>query len=353
MSDAPTTEIAPSKGKHIRGAHILYAMALLGSAVLLFGPFGVLVGFILTAMWSFVFYRESRPNSLCIVLMLAFICSCLFFVFAPSLSYRETSWHSTCKNNLKMIMLALHNYHDDYGSFPPAYVADENGRPMHSWLLLPYFDEQELYDAYRFDEPWDSEANRKLLLRTPYPYACPSHSNSLDGDGVTSYAAVVGPRSAFSGDRGRTLNEFPDRTWKTVTIVETDSDAIPWTEPRDIDLSAAVRLLGSTDPDAIGTHQYKEFFFEYLPYRQVALADGRVGSAPAGLDAEFARQLLTVDDGGPSGGPDVNPFASQRHRNLRIFNAFRFALFALLAVLPLTWVWLNPRPREKRPPAAA
>jgi len=36
--------------------------------------------------------------------------------------------------------LALFNYHDDYGSYPPAYIADESGRPMHSWrvLILPY-----------------------------------------------------------------------------------------------------------------------------------------------------------------------------------------------------------------------
>jgi hypothetical protein len=51
--------------------------------------------------------------------------------------------------------LALRNYHDRYGRFPPAYVADEHGRPTHSWrvLLLPWLDHRAIYDRYRFDEP--------------------------------------------------------------------------------------------------------------------------------------------------------------------------------------------------------
>ncbi|MCL4193506.1 MAG: DUF1559 domain-containing protein, partial [Thermoguttaceae bacterium] len=46
---------------------------------------------------------------------------------APS-GIPEAPRRSRCSNNLKHIGLALHNYHDQYGSFPPAYIADENGR---------------------------------------------------------------------------------------------------------------------------------------------------------------------------------------------------------------------------------
>ena len=40
-------------------------------------------------------------------------------------------------------------------SWPPAYLADRDGKPMHSWrvLILPFLEQQELYRAYHFDEP--------------------------------------------------------------------------------------------------------------------------------------------------------------------------------------------------------
>src|SRR5260221_9789347 len=69
---------------------------------------------------------------------------------------RPAARRSQCKNNLKQIGLALHNYHGVWGSFPPPYIPDEQGRPKHSWrtLILPMFDQAPLYNKYRFDEPW-------------------------------------------------------------------------------------------------------------------------------------------------------------------------------------------------------
>src|SRR5262245_29474808 len=49
-----------------------------------------------------------------------------------------------CKyNNVKQIGLALLNYREKYGTLPPAYIADEARRPMHSWrvLILPFLDQ--------------------------------------------------------------------------------------------------------------------------------------------------------------------------------------------------------------------
>jgi Protein of unknown function (DUF1559) len=40
--------------------------------------------------------------------------------------------------------LTVANYHDTYGRFPPAYIADHDGRPMHSWrvLILPLLEQR-------------------------------------------------------------------------------------------------------------------------------------------------------------------------------------------------------------------
>ena len=106
-----------------------------------------------------------------------------------------------CANNLKQIGLALHAYHERYGVLPPAYVADANGRPMHSWrvLLLPFLEQQSLYDWYDFREPWDGPHNIKLLNNTPSCYICPSRLSYPTT--VTSYVAITGPGTMFPAPR--------------------------------------------------------------------------------------------------------------------------------------------------------
>ena len=72
-------------------------------------------------------------------------------------------------NNLKQIAMALQCYHQANGCFPPAYIADKTGKPMHSWrvLILPYLDRDDLYKAYNFTEPWDGPNNKKLATSRP------------------------------------------------------------------------------------------------------------------------------------------------------------------------------------------
>ncbi len=67
--------------------------------------------------------------------------------------YDRTPSHST--NGLHLIALALRMYRQDKGCFPPAFVADSSGKPLHSWrtLILPYLDMSALYQAYDFAEP--------------------------------------------------------------------------------------------------------------------------------------------------------------------------------------------------------
>jgi hypothetical protein len=80
---------------------------------------------------------------------------------------RESAHQSACQGRLNQMQLAFLNYHERYGSFPPAYVADAAGKPMHSWrvLMLPFIDHVQVYDEYDFAEPWDGPHNRKLADR--------------------------------------------------------------------------------------------------------------------------------------------------------------------------------------------
>jgi hypothetical protein len=105
-----------------------------------------------------------------LLVVIAIIAVLIAFLLPAVRSARGAAYRSHCSSNLKQIALALHNYHDTFGAFPPAYVADESGKPMHSWrvLILPFLESSPLYDKYRFDEPWDGPNNRQLLKHMPY-----------------------------------------------------------------------------------------------------------------------------------------------------------------------------------------
>src|SRR5215831_16651108 len=105
---------------------------------------------------------------------------------------RESARRMQCYNNLRNIVIALHSYESTYGCLPPAYTVDANGKPLHSWrtLILPFIDQQPLYNQIDFSKPWDDPANRTASETRLKLYECPS---STAGKGHTTYLAVVAP----------------------------------------------------------------------------------------------------------------------------------------------------------------
>ena len=80
-----------------------------------------------------------------------------------------------CSNNMRLLLLAMHNYETANREFPEATELDDAGKPMHSWRvkILPYIEQQALYDQYDFSQPWDSPTNIKLLDQMPDCFCCP------------------------------------------------------------------------------------------------------------------------------------------------------------------------------------
>lgn len=78
---------------------------------------------------------------------------------------REAARRSQCKNNLKQLGLAIHNYHDTCNSLPPAYINPGSGGSASLFpagntrningnlLLLPYLDQSPLYNQINFSLP--------------------------------------------------------------------------------------------------------------------------------------------------------------------------------------------------------
>jgi type II secretory pathway pseudopilin PulG len=144
---------------------------------------------------------------------------------------REAARRSQSTNNLKQIGLALHNYHDQKKSFPPAYTTDKDGKPGLSWrvLILPYVGEMALYQQFHLDEPWDSEHNKPLLAKIPRVYVSPNYSGP---PGRTNYLGIGGEKGIFGGKEGVPLAKITDGTSNTIIVVEANNQsAVEWTKP--------------------------------------------------------------------------------------------------------------------------
>src|SRR5262245_6645518 len=89
---------------------------------------------------------------------------------------REAARRMQAHNHLKQIGLAMQNYHDVYGEFPPAVVKDASGKPLYSGrvLLLPFLEEKPLFDQFDKSQAWDSPANLLARHRVPKVFTDPS-----------------------------------------------------------------------------------------------------------------------------------------------------------------------------------
>ena len=124
-------------------------------------------------------------------LILAFA-SGLFAILASAvMAACEAARRSQCTCNLCQIKLALHNYHETYGTLPPAYIVDANGKPMHSWrmLIMPFLEQSGIFNQYDFSEPWNGPNNIKLLDSMPSNLACPSRLDKPIK--LTSYVVIT------------------------------------------------------------------------------------------------------------------------------------------------------------------
>ena len=130
----------------LRLKHLFYVTALFAAWLNLAGWFGIFLAALISSGWCYLFFatgfsRRQRALELGIVVLVLLL---LFACLLPGVvsHARPAARRMQCGNNIKQLCLALHNYHDHYGSFPPAITYDAAGVPLHSWrvLLLPWLE---------------------------------------------------------------------------------------------------------------------------------------------------------------------------------------------------------------------
>jgi len=176
----------------------------------------------------------SKRRAIAFLLAGAAAFAVVYFVALGCSRYRRSPpQHATL--HLHRIWTAMLQYEECHGVLPPAYLCDDNGKPIHSWrvLLLPFLDQKELYSSYNFSQPWDGPNNRRLIETMPEVYSWPE--NRANDDTTTGYVVVVGEGTAFPGCRSiRAEDILPSARKETIMVVQCADSGIAWTEPRDL-----------------------------------------------------------------------------------------------------------------------
>lgn len=202
------------------------------------------------------------------------------------LALRGNANQSESQNNLKQIMLAIHNFHDAHGRMP-ADIKDKNGKAILSWRveILPFIEQQALYNQFKLDQPWDSRANKEASQTIVKAFQSPRDKTSIDTDGygVTNYLGVAGKGGMFEAGVKITLATITDGTSNTIALVES-AKAAPWAKPADFELDLEQPL--------------PNFLFPGQSTYGIALGDGSVGRVnPSQSDMKDVKAMMTRNGG--------------------------------------------------------
>jgi len=213
------------------------------------------------------------------------------FLLAPVVSrllneVRGRNWRDD-RANIHQIAIAMLQYEQKYGCFPPAYLSDRDGKPMHSWrvLLLPFLERDDLYNAYDFSEPWDGPNNRRLFHRMPPQFSW--RQNAAENDTAAGFLVVVGISTLFPGPTSfRFQGNVADLRSSTLLVVQCANSGITWTEPRDLNFDE-IRFTINADAPVPSIRS------DCRGGVVVAFADGHTEFLERNTSADVVQRLIT------------------------------------------------------------
>jgi prepilin-type N-terminal cleavage/methylation domain-containing protein/prepilin-type processing-associated H-X9-DG protein len=163
------------------------------------------------------FQRPSRGFTLVELLVVIAIIGVLVALLLPAVqAAREAARRTQCKNKVKQLVLALHNFHDGKRVFPPGHfhtrsiVSDDctssptadpkNGRAPWSVYILPFMEQSALFDQFDLSKTFTSSynsqegdnPNKALFHQVNNDFQCPSDINSSSTTPNSNYFGVQG-----------------------------------------------------------------------------------------------------------------------------------------------------------------
>ncbi|WP_237226609.1 DUF1559 domain-containing protein [Rubinisphaera sp. JC750] len=234
--------------------------------------------------------RNRSAFTLIELLVVIAIIAILVALLLPAVQQaREAARRSSCKNNLKQLGLALHNYHDTFSRFPQGqfYIQGASSWHGHSaWVsLLPFLEQGAIFDQWNDSAHVYAGSNNTLRQNRLSAFRCPSDTDfGTNGGPGNNYVGCAGStfqvwsngdtRGVITKRQSKRMRDITDGTSNVIMVSEiltgdgsqsgiSDSDIVRLgTTPTFADqhfitqteLDAAGASIDAEDPAAAGSY---------------------------------------------------------------------------------------------------
>ena len=225
---------------------------------------------------------------------------------------REAARLTQSKNNLKMIGLAMHNYHDTFNELPQGTVPNEDLKPEErlSWAysILPFLEQVVLYNELDGKLGWEAEENTFGLQTAVSVYQNPSQPGARPNPSSGDYVGMAGvgedaatlkaddPKAGIFGyDRKVRFRDITDGTTNTIMVTDSSKPNASYLAGGKATIRGFSKSPYLNGPDGIGS--------PHNGIVQVLFADGSVRAISVNTDETVLEALATK-----AGGEEVGEF---------------------------------------------